>query len=99
VDVAHKWGAEAVDEELDRLISKRAAQDRRPDPDQEHERWKMSVAAYNARKKEAMRAARVEYHQGQAIRLRATLEELIAFHETRAARLCEDGAVRGEGLS
>jgi hypothetical protein len=32
-----------------------------------------------------------EYHQGQAERLRRTVEPLIAFHETQAARLCGEG--------
>jgi hypothetical protein len=87
VDVAHKWGTEAVDEELDRLIAKRASQDRRPDPDEQHERWKASVRAYNARQPEAMRRAWCEYHRAQAERLRRAVAPLIAFHEGRAAEL------------
>jgi len=91
VDVAaHKWSPEAVDEELDRLISKRASQDRRPDPNEQHERWKMSERAYNRRRQEAMRAAWCEYHQEQAARHRAVLEALIARHEAEAERLSED---------
>jgi type II secretory ATPase GspE/PulE/Tfp pilus assembly ATPase PilB-like protein len=90
VDVAHKWGAEAVDEELDRLIAKRASQDRRPDPDEQEELWKASVARHNARRDEEMRAAWCEHHQGQAARLRTVLEALIASHEAQAAKL-EDG--------
>jgi hypothetical protein len=96
VDVAHKggagWGAEAVDAELDRLISKRASQDRRTDPDEQHERWKASVRAYNARRADEMRAAWASYHEGQAERHRRTLEDLIVHHEAQAAKLCE-----GEG--
>jgi hypothetical protein len=79
-DVAHKWSAEAVDEELDRLISRRASQDRRPDPDEQEEMWKASVRAYTAQKREEMRTEWREYHQGQAARHRAVLEELIARH-------------------
>jgi type II secretory ATPase GspE/PulE/Tfp pilus assembly ATPase PilB-like protein len=89
VDVAHKWSAEAVDEELDRLIAKRASQDRRPDPDAEHERWKASVRAYNRRRQEEMRAAWCEYHQDQAARHRAVLEQLVASHEEQAERYRE----------
>jgi hypothetical protein len=89
VDVAHKWSAEAVDEELDRLISRRASQDRRPDPDEQHELWKASVMAHNARRDEEMRAAWCEYHQGQAARHRAVLEALIARHEGEAAKLMD----------
>jgi hypothetical protein len=89
VDVAHKWSAEAVDEELDRLIAKRASQDRRPDPDEQHELWKASVRAYNASREEQIRAEWREYHEGQAARHRAVLEELIARHEEQAERYRE----------
>jgi hypothetical protein len=57
VDVAHKWGAQAVDEELDRLISRRASQDRRPDLDEQSESWKQSVRRHNARLQEENRQA------------------------------------------
>ena len=79
--------ADAVDAELDRLISKRASQDPWPDPDEQEELWKASVRAHTARKREQMRAAWCEHHQGQAARLRATLEALIARHEEQAALL------------
>jgi hypothetical protein len=86
VDVAR---ADTVDAELDRLISKRASQDRRPDPDEQEELWKESVRAYTARRREEMRAAWCEYHQGQAVRHRAVLEALIARHEEQAVKLME----------
>lgn len=84
MDVAR---ADTVDAELDRLISRRASQDRRPDPDEQDERWKMSVGAYNAARIEENRQAWCEYHQGQAARHRGVLEELIARHEAEAERL------------
>jgi type II secretory ATPase GspE/PulE/Tfp pilus assembly ATPase PilB-like protein len=90
VNVTHP---DTVDAELDRLISKRASQDRRPDSDEQEELWKASVRRYNARKQEEIRAAWCEHHQGQAARLRATLEALIARHEEQAERY------RGEGAS
>ena len=77
---------ETVDLELDRLISKRASQDRRPDPDEQDERWKMCVAAYNAARIEENRQAWREHHQRQAACLRATLEALIALHEEQAEK-------------
>jgi hypothetical protein len=83
VDVAR---ADTVDAELDRLISKRASQDRRPDPDEQEELWKESVRAYTARRREEMRVAWCDHHQGQAARLRTTLEALIADHEQQAER-------------
>jgi type II secretory ATPase GspE/PulE/Tfp pilus assembly ATPase PilB-like protein len=78
---------ETADAELDRLISNRTSQDRRPDPDEREELWQASVRAYTARRREEMRAAWCEHHQGQAARLRTTLEALIARHEEQAALL------------
>jgi hypothetical protein len=52
MDVAR---ADTVDAELDRLISKRASQDRRPDPDEEHDRWQGSVERYHQRRREEHR--------------------------------------------
>jgi hypothetical protein len=80
---------ETVDLELDRLISKRASQDRRPDPDEQEELWKASVRRYNGRKREELRAAWTSYHEGQAERHRRTLQDLITHHEQQAAKLCE----------
>jgi type II secretory ATPase GspE/PulE/Tfp pilus assembly ATPase PilB-like protein len=83
VDIAR---ADAVDLELDRLISKRASQDSNPDRDENDELWKVSVARHNARRREEMRAAWCEHHQEQAARLRAVLAELINRHEEQAER-------------
>jgi hypothetical protein len=63
--------AEAVEKELDAFIERRS---RQKDPDEESEMWRQSVRAYTARRREEMRAAWCEHHQGQAARLRATLE-------------------------
>jgi hypothetical protein len=60
------------------------------DPDEHEELWKESVRAYTTRRREEMRAAWREYHQGQAARHRAVLKALIATHEARAAKLIED---------
>jgi hypothetical protein len=81
VDVVDTVGAE-----LDRLISKRASQDRWPDPHEQEEDWKASVRPYNALRREEMRAAGLRYHQGQSERYRAVLESLIACHEEEAAK-------------
>jgi len=82
---------EAVDLELDRLISRRASQDMRPDPDEQGELWKASVRAHNARRREENRLAWSEYHRLQAERHRSILEALISHHERRAAELSEIG--------
>jgi hypothetical protein len=84
---------DTVDAELDRLLSRRASQDRNPDRDEREELWKESVRAYTARRREEMRAAWASYHAEQAARHRRTLEDLIDRHETQAAKLCE-----GEGV-
>ena len=81
---------DTVDAELGRLISRRASLDQTPDPDEQDERWKVSVAAHNARLREENRAAWCSHHQGQAARLRDVLEALITSHEAQAAKL-EDG--------
>ncbi len=84
MDVAR---ADTVDAELDRLISKRASQDRGPDPDELEPGYVESVRRHNARRSEEMRAAWCEYHQLQAERHRAILEALIAEHERKATEL------------
>jgi hypothetical protein len=86
VDAARPDG---VDAEIDRLISKRASQDRRPDRDVQEELWKESVRRYNDRKQEQLRNEWCEYHQGQAARLRAVFEPLIAHHEEQAQMLMD----------
>jgi hypothetical protein len=82
MDVARR---DTVDVELNRFIEKRSS--RKTDPDERDDLWKASVAAYSARRREEMRAAWCEHHQGQAARLRTTLEALIARHEEQAALL------------
>jgi hypothetical protein len=82
MDIAH---SETVEADLNRLIEKRSL--REPDPDEREELWKESVRRYNARRREEMRVAWCEYHQGQVARHRAVLEALIARHETEAERL------------
>jgi len=74
---------EAVEAEIDQFIERRS---RQKDPDEQEELWKASVRAYNARRSDEIRAAWCEHHQGQAARLRATLEALISAHEEQAER-------------
>jgi hypothetical protein len=80
MEVAH---GEMVEKELDTMIERRARKGE-VDPDEREEIWKASVRAYTARRREEMRAAWCEHHQGQAARLRSTLEALIARHEEQA---------------
>jgi hypothetical protein len=77
---------EMVEKELDGMIERRS---RQKDPDEESELWKESVRRYNDRKQEQLRNEWCEYHQGQAARLRAVFEPLIARHEEQAAKLMD----------
>jgi hypothetical protein len=79
----------SVDSELDRLISRRASQDQRPDPDEQEESWKASVRAHNSRRREEMRAAWCEYHRDRAASIRRNLKALAEDHEAAAAKLIE----------
>ena len=82
---------EATDAELARMIERRSRQGE-VDPDANEELWKESVRAYTARRREEMRAEWCEHHQGQAVRLRAVSEELIADHEQQAEKYLPKGA-------
>jgi hypothetical protein len=77
---------EKVEKEISRMIEKRSRKGE-ADPDEREELWKQGVRAYTARREEKLREAWCEHHQGQAARLRATLEALIARHKAEAARL------------
>ena len=82
--------SETVEAELNRLIEKRSS--REMDPDEREELWQESVRDYTARRREEIRAAWREHHQGQAVRLKAVLEELIADHEEQAEKYLPKGA-------
>ena len=82
--------SEGVEAELNRLVEKRSS--REMDPNEREELWQESVRAYTARRREEMRAEWCEHHQGQAVRLRAVLEELIADHEEQAEKYLPKGA-------
>ena len=86
--------SEAVKAGLAHLLEGRSS--RELDFDEREALWRESVRSYNARRREEMRAAWCEYHQGQAARHRAVLEALIARHEDEAAKLMD---VRPEGAA
>jgi hypothetical protein len=89
VDVAR---ADTIDAELDRLISKRASQDCRLDPDEQEEPWKESMRRYNACRQEENRLAWCDYFGCLAARVRSPRAEE---YDHRAQDLLED---RGEGV-
>jgi hypothetical protein len=86
VDVARR---EAADAELVRMIEHRSRKGE-VDRDEFEPFYMESVRRYNDRRREEMRAAWASYHEGQAERHRRTLQDLIAHHETQAAKLCEE---------
>jgi hypothetical protein len=80
--------SEWVEHELNRLIERRhdqRAAEERHKPSEEL--WQESVERYNAERDRQLRTEWAEYHQGQAARLRAVFEPLVAHHEERAAKL------------
>ncbi len=83
--------ADTVDAELDRLISRRASQDTRPDRDEREEAWQASVRAYNQKRRQMARLEWHAFHCDQAERHRRTLEELVNYHEMQAERLLTEG--------
>lgn len=72
------------------MIEKRARNE--PDPDELEPGYIESVRRYNARRRRENAARWYAYHADQAERLRRTMEPLIAFHETRAQQLLEEGS-------
>jgi hypothetical protein len=78
---------EAVERELDAFISKRHEQRVQDEGARlALEMWQESERRHAERRREEMRAAWCEHHQGQAARLRPVLEELIAGYEQQAER-------------
>jgi hypothetical protein len=88
VNIAH---GEMVEKELNAMIERRSRKGE-VDPDELEPFYMESVRRYNAHRREEMRAAWCEHHQGQAVRLRAVLEELIADHEEQAEKYLPKGA-------
>ena len=79
-----------VEKELTAFIENRDRQRGQTEGERRaEEAWKDSERRHNARIREENRAAWCEYHQGQAERLRAVFEPLIARHEDEAAKLME----------
>jgi ABC-type phosphonate transport system ATPase subunit len=77
---------ELVEAELDAFIERRS---RQKDPDEENQRWRESVKAYEEKRRQIARAEWHLHHTTQAERLRRTLEGLASHHESEAARLME----------
>ena len=78
---------EMLERELDSLIRRRDTHRRQTEGERlEEELYEPSVRAWRERQEVEKRVARFEYHRGQADRLRRTMGELVAFHESEAER-------------
>jgi hypothetical protein len=81
---------EMAEKQLDILITRR--HDRRVADEGERpalEMWQESERRYHEHRREANRQAWASFHEDQAERHRRTLQDLVAHHETQAAKLCE----------
>ena len=84
--------SEQVESELDAMIRRRDTHRRQTEGERlAEELYEPSVRAWRERQEAEKRSARLEYHQGQADRLRRTMGDLIARHEAAAAQLLENG--------
>ena len=72
MDITH---GEMAEKQLDILIERRSSKGE-ADPDEREELWKESVRRYNARRREEMRAAWCEHHQGFAAKALPELDGL-----------------------
>ncbi len=84
---------DAATAQIDAFIERRSRQN--PEQRPEEVMYAESARRYHSRRRKEMAAQWYAYHADQAERLRRTMEPLVAFHEARAAALCEEH--RGEG--
>jgi hypothetical protein len=88
--------SEWVEHELSRLIARRHDQRTTQETHgRSEELWQESVERYKAERDRQLKTEWAEYHQGQASRLRAVFEPLVAHHEERAAKFMD---VRPKGV-
>ena len=87
---------EAVESELDRLITRRHDQRLKDEGHRPSEElWAASERAYFARRDEERRLERLTYHEGQAARLSGALGALVAYHEAEAEK-CRSQLTKGD---
>ncbi len=88
---------EMVDTEIDRLISRRASEDRRPDPTELEPLYIESVRRYHASRRREARAAWHAYHLEQALRIERAAAALVEGHRRRAEQLLGGATEGGAG--
>jgi hypothetical protein len=82
---------DVVDQELEKLITRRASTDHETTADERSRLWRESLARHKDAIHDENRALWCAYHMAQARRLRANLEALVAEHEERANKLLQEG--------
>jgi len=83
-----------VDSELDTLVKRRDRERRKTEGERAREElYEASVRRHNAARDQERRAEWATFHRRQAARHRATLTDLVRFHEEAAAKLDVGGAV------
>jgi hypothetical protein len=88
VDVVAR--GEAVEKDLDAMIRRRDDKRRQTEGERrEEELWAQSCRAHNAQREQERRAAWASFHRAQAERHRATLTDLVVFHEAQAEKYAE----------
>ena len=75
---------------MDRLVSKRACEDRHPDPDELGPSYVASVGRYHERVREENRARWRAFHLLQAERIEKAAQALVAEHRRRSGELTEN---------
>ena len=81
----------AIEGELDAFVAKRHEKRVREEGERPHEAlWAESERRYFEAQRRARETERYEYHRGQADRLRRTMGELVAYHESEAERYLQD---------
>ncbi len=87
---------EMVDTEIDRLISRRASEDRRPDPTELEPLYIESVRRYHDSRRREARVEWAAFHTAQAERIERAAAALVEGHRRRAEELLA-GTSPGEG--
>ena len=83
---------EQIDGDLDRLIERRHRQRVKEEGERaQEEAWAESARKHAEKQRQQARYEWHLHHQGQAERLRRTLEELIEHHEEKAEQLMSGG--------
>jgi hypothetical protein len=94
VDTGVARSPEAAEAQINAFIERRS-RNGETDPDEQEELWRESVARFNEREQQQIRAQWYGWHMDQAERHRRTLEALVSHHHGEAKKLLEDNEAKG----